>query len=57
MNEPSQVSPLKPEAHSQENLSPLFVQVPLFLQGRLSQGVGINSASVKTKIITLVKKK
>ena len=59
MYKPSQVSPLKPSAHSHENVLPLFVQIPLFLQGRKSHGFGTGTTKqnylVRAKIVCLFK--
>ena len=43
LNIPSQVGPWKLPTHSHENESPSTVQIPLFLQGFESHGVGLGS--------------
>jgi hypothetical protein len=43
VNIPSQVGPWKLPTHSHENESPSTVQIPLFLQGFESHGVGLGS--------------
>ena len=40
---PSQVGPWKLPTHSHENVSPSFVQIPSFLHGSESHGVGFSS--------------